>query len=80
MATAAADNPVTGPVDSLEVRWIVPGPLRTAMWEWFARFPAETERREDTYRAERRFDVGGRFGPGADGGRALGGPGRVFEG
>jgi len=50
------------------------------MREWFARFPAETERREDTYRAERRFDVGGRFGPGADGGRALGGPGRVFEG
>jgi len=31
MAAAAADNPVTGPVDSLEVRWIVPGLLRTAM-------------------------------------------------
>ena len=30
--------------------------------------------------AERRFGVEGRFGPGADGGRALGGPGRVFEG
>jgi len=49
MAAAAADNPVTGPVDSLEVRWIVPGLLRAAMREWFARFPAETERREDTY-------------------------------
>ena len=49
MAAAAADNPVTGPVDSLEVRWIAPGPLRTAMREWFARFPAETERREDIY-------------------------------
>ena len=49
MAAAAAGHPVTRPVDSLEVRWMVPGLLRTAMREWFARFPAETERREDTY-------------------------------
>jgi hypothetical protein len=49
MAAEAADNPVTGPGDSLKVRWIVPGLLRTAMREWFARFPAETERREDIY-------------------------------
>jgi hypothetical protein len=49
MTAAAAGNPVTGPVDSLEVRWIVPGLLTTAMREWFARFPAGTERREDTY-------------------------------
>jgi len=36
-------------VRSLEVRWIFPGPLTTAMAGWFARFPARTESREDTY-------------------------------
>jgi hypothetical protein len=38
-----------GPVDSLEVRWIVPGLLEAAVQDWFARFRAGTEAREDTY-------------------------------
>jgi hypothetical protein len=37
------------PTDSLEVRWIVPGPPHTAIREWFARFPSRTETREDVY-------------------------------
>lgn len=40
---------VAGPVDSLEVRWITPGPLTPAMREWFARFPTGTETRDDAY-------------------------------
>jgi hypothetical protein len=36
-------------VRSLEVRWIFPGQLETAVAEWFGRFPAETQSREDTY-------------------------------
>ena len=34
---------------SLEVRWIFPGRLETAVSRWFERFPAETESREDGY-------------------------------
>jgi hypothetical protein len=34
---------------SLEVRWLVHGHLETAVSQWFARFPAELESREDTY-------------------------------
>jgi hypothetical protein len=34
---------------SLEVRWIFPGPMRTAVAAWFGRFPAEMESREDNY-------------------------------
>lgn len=37
------------PVDSLEVRWIMPGPLETSMREWFGRFPTGTETRQDVY-------------------------------
>jgi hypothetical protein len=37
------------PVDSLEVRWITPGPVTPAMREWFARFPSGTETRDDAY-------------------------------
>ena len=40
---------VTGPLLSLEVRWILPGPLEAAVAGWFARFPAEAESREDIY-------------------------------
>lgn len=40
---------MAGPVDSLEVRWITLGPLKPAMREWFARFPAGTETRDDAY-------------------------------
>ncbi len=46
---ALAEDPTAGPVDSLEVRWIVPGQLPSAMLEWFARFPAGTETRQDAY-------------------------------
>jgi hypothetical protein len=42
-------SPVTEAVRSLEVRWIFPGQLETAVARWFARFPATTESREDTY-------------------------------
>ena len=49
MITGAAEDPVAGLVESLEVRWIVPGQLPSAMPEWFARFPAGTETREDIY-------------------------------
>ena len=31
------------------MRWIFPGQLETAVARWFARFPATTELREDTY-------------------------------
>ncbi|MEV0798224.1 hypothetical protein AB0I34_11075 [Kribbella sp. NPDC050281] len=37
---------------SLEVRWIFPGRLETAVTEWFGRFPIETESREDSYLLE----------------------------
>ena len=37
------------PADSLEMRWIAPGPLAPALREWFERFPVGRERREDTY-------------------------------
>jgi hypothetical protein len=36
-------------VSSLEVRWIYPGQLETAVAGWFARFIAGTETREDIY-------------------------------
>ena len=49
MMAALAEDPTAGPVDSLEVRWIVPGQLPSAMLEWFARFPAGTETRQDAY-------------------------------
>lgn len=49
MTAAPADRPEPGPEDSLEVRWILPGVLGTAMREWFGRFPAGTETRQDTY-------------------------------
>ena len=40
---------VTEGLRSLEVRWIFPGRLETAVAEWFGRFPAEIQSREDTY-------------------------------
>jgi hypothetical protein len=36
-------------VRSLEVRWIFPGQLDTAVAGWFGRFPTLVESREDTY-------------------------------
>jgi hypothetical protein len=50
--TMAAEPPpslVTAAVRSLEVRWIFPGQLGTAVAGWFGRFPAGTESREDIY-------------------------------
>ena len=40
---------VTEAVRSLEVHWIFPGQLETAVARWFGRFPAGTEAREDSY-------------------------------
>ena len=48
----AAEQPgslVAEPVGSLEVRWIFPGQLETAVTGWFTRFLAGTETREDIY-------------------------------
>ena len=50
--TMTAEPPpslVTESVRSLEVRWIFPGQLETAVARWFGRFPATTESREDNY-------------------------------
>ena len=41
--------PSCGGASSLEVRWIVPGQLATAVARWFGRFPAGVESREDNY-------------------------------
>ena len=49
MTAEPPESPVTEAVRSLEVRWIFPGQLEAAVAGWFARFPAETESREDTY-------------------------------
>ena len=45
----APESPVIEGACSLEVRWIFPGQMETAVAEWFGRFPAETQSREDTY-------------------------------
>jgi hypothetical protein len=42
-------QPPAAPVDTLEARWIVPGPLEAEVRGWFARFPAATEARDDIY-------------------------------
>ena len=49
MTAAPTGNLVAGPVDSLEVRWIVPGPLPAAVRDWFGSFPARTETLQDIY-------------------------------
>ena len=49
MTAEPPQSPVTEAVRSLEVRWIFPGQLETAVAGWFGRFPAGTESREDTY-------------------------------
>ena len=49
MTAAPTGNLVTGPVDSLEVRWIVPGPLPAPVRDWFGSFPARTETLQDIY-------------------------------
>jgi hypothetical protein len=49
LIAAEPESTVTEAVRSLEIRWIVPGELGAEMIDWFARFPAETESREDSY-------------------------------
>ena len=49
MTAEPPQSPVTEAVGSLEVRWIFPGQLETAVARWFGRFPAGTESREDAY-------------------------------
>jgi hypothetical protein len=49
MTAEPPESPVTEAVRSLEVRWIFPGQLETAVAGWFGRFPARTESREDIY-------------------------------
>ena len=49
MTAEPPESPVTEAVCSLEVRWIFPGQLETAVARWFARFPPTVESREDTY-------------------------------
>jgi hypothetical protein len=49
MTAEPRESPVTEAVHSLEVRWIFPGQLESAVAGWFGRFPARTESREDTY-------------------------------
>jgi tetratricopeptide (TPR) repeat protein len=46
---ATPEHPVGEGVASLEVRWILPGQLDTAVAAWFGRFPARAETREDVY-------------------------------
>ena len=51
-AVMAAEPPgslVAGGVRSLEVRWIFPGQMGSAVARWFGRFPARAESREDSY-------------------------------
>lgn len=49
MTAALPEDPVTEPTGSLEIRWIFPGELETAVASWFTRFPAETRDYEDLY-------------------------------
>jgi hypothetical protein len=49
MTAVPRENPVSEGVRSLEVRWIFPGQLETAVIRWFERFPARMESREDIY-------------------------------
>jgi hypothetical protein len=55
MTAEPPHGPATEGVRSLEVRWIFPGPLETAVARWFSRFPAATESREDTYLVDPRL-------------------------
>jgi hypothetical protein len=49
------DSLLTEGARSLEVRWIFPGPMRTALAAWFGRFPAEMESRQDNYLLDPRW-------------------------
>jgi hypothetical protein len=49
MTAERPDSPVAEAACSLEVRWMFPGPLDSAVAGWFGQFPAGTESREDAY-------------------------------
>ena len=49
MTAVLPESSITQGVRSLEVRWIFPGQLDRAVAEWFGRFSARTESRQDTY-------------------------------
>ena len=49
MTAEPPDSPVAQAAGSLEVRWIFPGQMQSAVAGWFGRFPAGTESREDAY-------------------------------
>lgn len=49
MTTTPFEDLAVRPLDSLEVRWMVPGPLRRDLRDWFTRFPVTTEARYDIY-------------------------------
>ena len=49
MAVTAPERAVTEGVRTLEVRWILPGQLKTEVADWFGRFRGRVETREDTY-------------------------------
>jgi hypothetical protein len=49
MTVTAPGSAVTEGVRTLEVRWILPGQLKTEVADWFGRFRARLETREDTY-------------------------------
>jgi hypothetical protein len=49
MTAEQPQSPITEGIHSLEVRWIFPGQLESAVARWFGQFQAETEAREDTY-------------------------------
>ena len=49
MTTDQPEGGATGGVESLEMRWIIAGRLDSAVSEWFGRFPAAVESREDSY-------------------------------
>lgn len=48
-----SDNLIIEGLRTLEVRWILPGPLHAAVAGWFGRFPALTDAREDSYLIDR---------------------------
>jgi len=66
--TAAPGSSVIEGLRTLEVRWLVPGQVDAAVAEWFGRFPAETDAREDIYLVDP--DLGG-LSVKVRGGRAL---------
>jgi hypothetical protein len=55
MTAEPSEGQVTEGFRSLEVRWIFPGRLETAVAGWFGRFPTEMESREDTYLLDSRL-------------------------